>query len=132
MFAGLRRDIWYHAIEMLYALVITLAAGVALLVLLGGLALLYRRGLRDGFAFRDWRWYPSPLALLLLLPVLGILLWRFFPAFLFIPIILPFFWGRRRGVTPFFMRTYHKHRQSNGRNGHRDAVEGEYTRREEE
>lgn len=79
---------------MIYALVVTIAAGLLLLALLGGAVLLARRaaGATDGWpSFGRWRWYPSALGLALLLLAGGLLLWRLFPALLFIPIILPFF-----------------------------------------
>jgi hypothetical protein len=44
-----------------------------------------------------WRWCPSRLAMLLMLPLLGLLLWRIFPELLFIPIVIPLFWTWRRG-----------------------------------
>lgn len=82
---------------MVYALIITITAGVLLFLLIGGGAVLARRA-ADG----EWpslaksRWYPSPLGLLLLVPVAVLLLWRVFPVLFILPIILPFF---RRGRT---------------------------------
>ena len=88
---------------MIYALAITIAAGLLLLALLGGAALLARRaaGAADGWpSLGSWRWYPSALGFSVLLLVTGLLLSRLFPAFLFLPIMIPFFWWRRRWGGP--------------------------------
>lgn len=61
-----------------------------------------------------WRWYPSRFAMLLMLPLLGLLLWRIFPELLFIPIIIPLFWTWRRG--------------SSSRNRDRTAIDIPYRR----
>lgn len=87
---------------MIYALTITIAAGLLLLGLLAGVVLLARRvagpgGLRN---LASWRWYPSPLGLLLVLPLAALVLWRLFPAVLLIPVVLPFFWRGRRTAGP--------------------------------
>ena len=108
----------------MYALVITIAAGVLLLALLGG-AVVLARSIAEGGGLppiRGWRWFPSPLGLLVLLPVLALLVWRAFPVLLVIPFVLPFFLRGRRGRRAlFFMRRDRPHR--NGGNG---AIEGEY------
>jgi hypothetical protein len=82
---------------MVYALVITVAAALVLFALIGGGALLARRA--PGTDLLGWRWYPNRLGflLLLLLPAAGLLLWRAFPVFLFLPVIIPFVWRWRRG-----------------------------------
>ena len=89
---------------MVYALAISI--GVALLLIaLSGVAVSVARQASAGGGLRigSWRWFPSPFAVLLLIPLLGLILWRFFPALLFIPFVLPFFW--RRGLArTFFMR----------------------------
>ena len=115
---------------MVYALTITIVAGVLLLLILGGGAVLARRAAGSEVALPAigrLRWYPSPLGLLLLLPVAALLLWRFFPAFLFIPLIFPFFWrGRRRG-TPFFVwRSRRRTSSSNGHKADKSTIEGQY------
>ena len=115
---------------MVYALTITIAAGVLLLLLLGGGAVLARRAAGSEAnlpAIGRLRWYPSPLGLVLLLPLAALLLWRFFPAFLFIPLIFPFFWrGRRRG-TPFFVwRSRRRTSSSNGHKADKSTIEGQY------
>jgi hypothetical protein len=77
-----------------YALVIVLAA-VALSVLVA-IAMRISRGgvpLAGG-----WRWHPSLLGIAVVLLLGGLLLWRFVPELLFIPIIIPiFWWGRWSG-----------------------------------
>lgn len=90
---------------MVYALVITIAAGVLLLFLIGGAVLFARRAATGNWpSIGRWRWYPSPLGLLLLLPLAGLLLWRIFPALLLLPVIFPFFLrGRRWGQPLFFL-----------------------------
>ncbi len=96
----------------MYALAITIAAGLALLLLIAGAYWLARRAaVGGGLSIGEWRWYPSPLALLILLPVAGFVLWRFFPALLFIPMILPFFWRRRGRLGPFAVWTRRRRRR---------------------
>jgi len=85
---------------MAYALAVTIAAGLLLLTLLAAGALLYQRGGWRGWSIGRWRWHPSALGLSALLLLAGLLLWRLFPAFLFLPIVVPFFWWGRRLRTP--------------------------------
>jgi hypothetical protein len=98
---------------MVYALVISIAAGVALLALIALVALTLQRGRLPSLG--GWRWYPSPLGLLLLLPVLGLLVWRAFPALLVLPFVLPFFRRRRWFARP----------RARSRSGD-DAIDGEF------
>ena len=88
---------------MVYALIITIAAGVLLFLLIGGGAVLARRA-ADGQwpSLRRSRWYPSPLGLLLLVPIAGLLLWRVFPVLFILPIILPFLRRGSRLSGPLF------------------------------
>ncbi|MEX2157980.1 MAG: hypothetical protein WEB04_01105 [Dehalococcoidia bacterium] len=85
---------------MLIALTISIAAGLAMLALIAGGALLARRaagGQGAGAAFGSWRFYPSPWVLFLLPLVAAFFLSRFLPGFIFLPLfIVPFF--LRRGV----------------------------------
>jgi hypothetical protein len=80
---------------MAYALIISIAAGVLLLALLALAGVLVSR--RGPVSLRGWRWYPSPLGLLLLVPVAAFLLWRALPVLIFVPLVIPFFWRMRRG-----------------------------------
>ena len=103
---------------MIYALTITIAAGVLLLALLGGAMLLARRAAGGSIGWPPiggWRWYPSALGLSMVLLLAGLLLSRLFPAFLFLPIVIPFFWWRRRWGRPGGRR---------GRDDH--TIEGRY------
>ena len=78
---------------MIYSLTITIAAAFLLLALFGFAVILVRR-VAGGVAspsLRGWRWYPSPLGLLLI-PLAGLLLFRFSPGLILIPIVFPFFW----------------------------------------
>jgi hypothetical protein len=127
---------------MTYALIITIAAAVALLALAGGGTLLARRALgvasRGEVSLGRWRWYPSQWGwlLFLLLPVAAIVLWRFFPVFLFLPIIVPFFWrwSARGRAFGFGRRPPRRQRpSSNGHhNGHDRSIEGSYRAADDE
>lgn len=89
---------------MLYALTITIAAGLALLAIFAGAALLARRLASEGglsLPSRGWRWYPSAIGLLLL-PIAALVLWRFFPVLLLLPIIIPFVLRRGSGIRGIF------------------------------
>ena len=100
---------------MVYALALTIGAALLLLVL-AGIAVSVARQASAGGGWRigSWRWFPSPLAVLLLLPLLGLVLWRFFPALLFIPFVLPFFWRRGRRTGPLFTRFRRRRRTDGG------------------
>ena len=123
---------------MLYALTITIAAGLLLIGLLVGGTLLARRAAANAERglgpFAGWRWQPSGFGwlLLLLLPVAGVLLWRVFPVFLFLPMFLPFVWRwRNSGRPPFeFVRRRRRRSDRPPTNGHRPAddraIEGSY------
>jgi hypothetical protein len=83
---------------VLIPLAISIAAALAMLALIVGAYWLATRAAQgDGFSLGSIRWYPSPLALLLLAPVALFLMWRFSLGFLLIPIILPFVWRRGFG-----------------------------------
>ena len=113
---------------MIYALTVTIAAGLLLLVLFTiGIALARRAAGADWPLSGRWHWYPTPLGLLILLPVAGLLLWRLFPLILFIPIVLPFMLrGRRFG--PFLFRNLGRRPPpgDEGRDDDDDAIEGQY------
>ena len=104
---------------MLYALTITIAAGLALLALFAGAALLARRFATEGglsLPIPGWRWYPSPIGLLLI-PIAALVLWRFFPALVFLPIILPFVLRRGLGGIFRFPGRQHGDKDDHGSNG---------------
>jgi nitrate reductase gamma subunit len=120
---------------MAYAVIITIAVAALLLAVIGGAALVARRAVgaasRGESPFGGWRWYPGQLGWVVLLaaPVAAFLLWRVFPVFLFLPIIVPFFlrW-RGRGGRPFTWRSGRRQRPSS--NGHHQGddqtIEGTY------
>ena len=87
---------------MIYSLAITITAAVLLLALVGLGVVLFRRavGAEGVRSMAHWRWYPSPLGLLLLLPIAGLLVLRLLPALLLLPIILPFLFRSRRFIRP--------------------------------
>ncbi len=68
--------------------------------------------------------------LLFALPFIGLLLWRVFPAFLFLPIIIPFFWRWQSGSRAFFRgwRPGQRRPPTNGNGSYRadDPIEGRY------
>jgi hypothetical protein len=83
---------------MLIPLTISIAAALAMLALIVGAYYLATRVAQgEGLSLGGIRWYPSPLALLILVPIAALLMWRFSLGFLLIPIILPFFWRRGFG-----------------------------------
>ena len=105
---------------MIYALTISIIAGLALLAFFVALALLARQVARgEGLGRRDgWRWYPSPLALFVLLPLVGFLVFRAAPLLFVIPVIIPFLWRSRwlAGPAMFFWR-HRRPRDDDGRFG---------------
>jgi hypothetical protein len=111
---------------MTYAIVIAVAAG---LVMIGGVAaavLLARSLLGLSTAgvgpVGGWTWFPSGLGwlLFLALPLLGLLLWRAFPVFLFLPFVFPFVWRWRRGpVGTSASNRRRRNTQQRASNGHR-------------
>ena len=115
---------------MVYALIITIAAGVLLLLLLGGGAVLTQRA-KDGEwpSLRRSRWYPSPFGMLLLVPVAGLLLFRFLPVLLLLPVILSLFRrGRGRGLAGPLFRLWTMGRRPPPPDEERDdgTIEGTY------
>lgn len=90
---------------MPYALTITLLAGVALLALLVLLLALARRlAGAEWPSIGSWRFTPTPLGLLVLVPLAAIALRRFLPALFVLPLLIPvllrgraFFGGRDDG-----------------------------------
>lgn len=82
---------------MIYSLAITIVAGVLLLAFFVAVALLARQVARgEGVGLRDgWRWYPSPLALFVLVPIVAFLLVRAAPLVLAIPLVIPVVWRSR-------------------------------------
>jgi hypothetical protein len=118
---------------MIYALVITIAAGLVLLALPTGLFLAGRRAVHGDFSLRGWRWHPNALGFTVLAIVAAVVLWRIFPEFLFLPLVIPFFWrwrGRRSGGPFAWTWRARRQQQPPPTNGHRKdddhAIEGQY------
>ena len=82
---------------MIYSLGITITAGILIIVFLGAVALLARRVAHgEGLGtLRGWRWYPSPLAMFVMLPILALLLVRAAPLLFALPLVLPIIWRTR-------------------------------------
>jgi len=123
---------------MVYALVITITVGVLILLLMGGGAVLVQRAVgaaqRGEAPFGRWRWYPSPLGLLILLPIGVLLVFRFLPVLLVIPVILPFFWRGRRLAGPllFLWNLGRQARPNKSRDDDDDIIDGESRRPDDE
>jgi hypothetical protein len=112
---------------MAYALIVTIITGLSLLALLAGLYVFSRRGQAGGVSFGAWRWHPSSLGLTIALIVAGVVLWRFFPGFLFIPLIFPFFWRFGRGrLNRHEWRGRSNGRSGNGRPNANEPIEGRF------
>ena len=73
---------------MIYSLGITIIAGILILAFFIAVSLLARRVAHgEGLGtLRGWRWYPSPLALVVLIPVLAVLLVRAAPLLFALPL----------------------------------------------
>ncbi len=82
---------------MIYSLGITITAGILILAFFIAVALLARRVAHgEGLAtLRGWRWYPSPLALFVLVPILAVLLVRAAPLLFALPLVIPIIWRTR-------------------------------------
>lgn len=85
---------------MIYALVITIVAALVLLAIPTVLALAGRRATEGNFSISGWSWRPNALGFTLIAIVLSVALWRFFPVFLFLPMLIPFVWRFRGGRRP--------------------------------
>lgn len=110
---------------MVYALVVTIAAAILIFAALLGGTLLARRAAGAGNlrlpSIGRWRWYPSPLGLLLLLPMLGLLVLRVVPGLFLLPFLLRFM-SRGRGLRrPPFTRPPRQDGPDDD-----DAIPGEY------
>ena len=76
---------------MIFSLSITITAAIILLAFFIAVALLARRVAHgEGLGtLRGWRWYPSPLAMFVLLPILAVLLVRAAPLIFALPLLIP-------------------------------------------
>ena len=76
---------------MIFSLGITITAAIILLAFFIAVAVLARRVAHgEGLGtLRGWRWYPSPLAVFVLLPILAVLLVRAAPLIFALPLLIP-------------------------------------------
>ncbi|MGB2694729.1 MAG: hypothetical protein WBD55_06010 [Dehalococcoidia bacterium] len=118
---------------MVYALVITIAAALLILAAIAGGTLLVRQAAGHSVpTLGRWRFYPSPIGLLVLPLLAALVFLRFVPGLLFIPFVLPFalrgrrFWGGRR----------RRNEPTNGRNSgesvDESTIEGQYRNLDDE
>jgi len=82
---------------MIYSLGITITAFILILAFFIAFAVLARQVAQgEGLGtLRGWRWYPSPLAIFVLLPIVAFLLVRAAPLLLALPVIIPVIWRTR-------------------------------------
>ena len=87
---------------MIYSLGITIIAGILILAFFVAFALLARRVAHgEGLGtLRGWRWYPSPLAMFVLLPILAFLLVKAAPLLFALPLVIPIIWRTRWLAAP--------------------------------
>jgi hypothetical protein len=123
---------------VIYAVVIAIAAGLALLAIPAGLFMLGRKAAQGALSLRNWSWRPNGLGFAVLAILGAVVLWRIFPEVLFVPFIIPFFMrfrGRRSGGTsgnggPFVWQWRSRRGQPPSSNGHKQdddqAIEGQY------
>src|ERR1700694_4321491 len=91
---------------MIYALIITVIAGLALLSIPTAIVVAGRRLRKRGLAVSGWSIRPNAVGFTIIAIVVAFTLGRVFPEVLFLPLVLPFFWrfrgGRRSGAgVPF-------------------------------
>ena len=82
---------------MIYSVGITITAGILILAFFIAFAVLARQVAHgEGLGtLRGWRWYPSPLALIVLVPILAFLLVRAVPLLFALPLVIPIIWRTR-------------------------------------
>ncbi len=82
---------------MIYSQGITIVAGIIILAFFAAVALLARKVARgEGLGeLRGWRWYPSPLAMFVIIPLMVVLLVRAAPLLLALPLLIPVIWRTR-------------------------------------
>ncbi len=112
---------------MIYALVITTAAALLIVAVIGGGALLLSRavagdGLRSS-TIGSASWQPSPIGLLLLLPMAGLLLLRFVPGLRILSFLLR---GRRAAGPLFFLWNLGGRSRWREKPDDDDAIPGEF------
>ena len=107
---------------MVYSLTITIIAGVLILSFFVALALLSRQvAIGEGMGpVRGWRWYPSPLALMVMLPILAFVLYRAAPLVVALPLVIPFIWRSRSLAAPLLF-VWNLGRKARGSDGPSDG-----------
>ncbi len=82
---------------MIYSLGITVTAGILILAFFIAFAVLARQVAHgEGLGtLRGWRWYPSPLAIFVMLPILAFVLVRAAPLLFALPLVIPVIWRTR-------------------------------------
>ncbi len=111
---------------MIFSLGITIAAGIIILAFFVAVALLARQVARgEGLGeLRGWRWYPSPLAMFVLLPILAVLLVRAAPLVFALPLLIPVLWRTRWLAGPLlFIWNLGRKARKDGDDG---TIEGQY------
>lgn len=112
---------------MIYALAITVIAGLVLLAIPSGLYMAGRRVFGDSktsLSRPGWSFRPNALGFTLIAIVLSFALWRIFPGFLLLPMLIPFVWrfrgggGRRSGTGGPFVWQWRARRGPPPTNGH--------------
>ena len=111
---------------MIFSLSITITAAIILLAFFIAVALLARRVAHgEGLGtLRGWRWYPSPLAMFVLLPILAVLLVRAAPLIFALPLLIPVIWRTRWLAGPLLF-IWNLGRKARGDTGD-DSIEGRY------
>lgn len=112
---------------MIYALVITIAAALLIFAAIGGGALLLRRAVAgDGYrssSIGSLRWQPTPVGLLLFLPMVVLLLLRILPGMALLSFLLRS--GRAAGPLFFLWNLGGRSRWREHRDDD-DAIPGEF------
>jgi len=126
--SALARPCYDQAVAMIYSLGITITAFILILAFFVAVSLLARRVAHsDGLGtLKGWRWYPSPLALMVLIPILAVLVVRAAPLLFALPLIIPMLWRSRR-LAGALMFIWNLGRKARGDTGD-GSIEGQYRR----
>ena len=111
---------------MIFSLGITITAAIILLAFFIAVAVLARQVAHgEGLGtLRGWRWYPSPLAMFVLLPILAVLLVRAAPLIFALPLLIPVIWRTRWLAGPLlFIWNLGRKASKDGDDG---SIEGQY------
>ncbi len=123
---------------MVYALIIAIAAGLALLALPTGLYLAGRRAKDGNFSLSGWSFRPNALGFTVIALIASLALSRIFPGFLLLTMLIPFVWRFRgggggrspgRGSGPFTWQWRARRSPPPSTNGHSNGHERDGERR---